>query len=57
MSNPARPLDQEDSAAFLAAVERGLIDADQGRTVSHEDVRRWLLSWGTEHELPPPECP
>jgi len=38
------PLDREDAAAFLTAVDRGLIDADEGRIVSHEEVRRWLLS-------------
>jgi len=46
-------LPDHDTAAFLAAVEEGLADADAGRTVLHEDVRRWLLSWGTESELHP----
>ena len=57
MSNPARPLPEDDTEAFLAAVREGLADADAGHTISHETVRRWLLSWGTENELPPPECP
>ena len=57
MSNPARPLPDDGAAEFLAAVDAGIADADAGRTVPHEDVRRWLLSWGTENELPPPECP
>jgi predicted transcriptional regulator len=56
MSNPVQPLPDEDTAAFLAAVEEGLADAATGRTVSHDEVRRWLLSWGTENELPLPEC-
>jgi predicted transcriptional regulator len=46
-----------ENAAFTVAVEQGLADADAGRVVSYEDVRRWLLSWGTDSELPPPECP
>lgn len=54
MSNTARPLSDDDSAAFLKAVEEGIADADAGRTVPYEDVRRWLLSWGTTTELPPP---
>ncbi|MBF0561404.1 MAG: CopG family transcriptional regulator [Alphaproteobacteria bacterium] len=45
------------TAAFLAAVDDGIDDANAGRTVPYEDVRRWLLSWGTENELPPPLCP
>ena len=57
MSNTAQTLPEDDSAAFIAAVEAGLADVDSGRTVPHEDVRRWLLSWGTENELLPPVCP
>jgi predicted transcriptional regulator len=36
------------------AIEQGLADADAGRVVPHEEVERWLRSWGTENELPPP---
>jgi predicted transcriptional regulator len=50
----ARP-DSED-AEFLAAVEEGIADADAGRMIPYEKVRRWLLSWGTDKELPPPRC-
>jgi predicted transcriptional regulator len=56
MNDPARPSPDDDSAAFLKAVEEGLADADAGHTVPYEQVRRWLLSWGTATELPPPEC-
>jgi len=45
----------EERAEFLRAVDEGLADADAGRTISFEKIRRWLLSWGTDHELPPPE--
>ena len=27
---------------------------DTGAAISWADVERWLGSWGTEHELPPP---
>lgn len=32
-------------------------DADiaAGRVISWDAVRRWMLSWGTNAELPPPE--
>lgn len=57
MSEPVRPLPTDaDDAAFIAAVEEGISDLNAGRTVPYEDVRRWLLSWGTENELPPPTC-
>lgn len=27
----------------------------KGKVVSHEEVRKWLESWGTDNELPRPE--
>lgn len=54
--NPNHMPDETDTEAFVAAVERGLASADAGRTVPYEDVRKWLLSWGTKDELPKPEC-
>lgn len=27
-----------------------------GHYVRHEDMKAWLLSWGTSHELPVPKC-
>lgn len=58
MAETAHPLSvDDDTAAFVAAVEEGIAAADAGRTVPYEAVRRWLLSWGTENELPPPTCP
>jgi predicted transcriptional regulator len=47
----------QDRADYLAAVDEGLADAEAKRTVSFEKVRRWLLSWGSDQELPPPKCP
>jgi predicted transcriptional regulator len=47
----------EDDRAYKAAVEAGLSSLDAGRSLPYEKVRRWLLSWGTDKELPPPECP
>ena len=47
----------DDPAAFRAAVGQGLKSLDQGRSVSYETVRRWLLSWGSDRETPPPEYP
>jgi predicted transcriptional regulator len=32
--------------AFARMIERGLADVDEGRTVSHEEVRREVDSWG-----------
>jgi predicted transcriptional regulator len=47
----------EDEARFLAKVKDALADLDTGGpTVEHAEVMRWVASWGTEHELPPPKA-
>jgi predicted transcriptional regulator len=28
---------------------------ESGHYVKHEDMKAWLFSWGTEHDLPPPK--
>lgn len=40
---------------FVRMVEEGRRDIREGRVIDHEKVRAWLLSWGTDNELPPPE--
>jgi len=42
--------------AYVAAVEEARAEVDSGKTVRYEEVRRWLLSWGTDKELPRPRC-
>ena len=44
--------DEETEARALAVAEE---DAAAGRLISHDAMKRWLLSWGTQDELPPPE--
>jgi predicted transcriptional regulator len=45
--------DQERLLAELRQSER---EVASGHFVRDEDMRAWLLSWGTDHELPPPKC-
>ncbi len=40
----------------LEKIREGLADAEAGRVVSHDEVARWLDSWASEDELPPPKC-
>lgn len=41
----------------VAEIERAVREADQEDAfVEHEEVERWLRSWGTDDELPPPKC-
>ena len=56
ISNPTPIPDNSDTEAFVEAVKEGIVAADAGRTVPYEEVRQWLLSWGTENELPKPKC-
>jgi predicted transcriptional regulator len=44
-------VDEEAEARAIAEAEA---DIDAGRVVSHEEVVKWLRSWGTPNELP---CP
>lgn len=32
-----------------------IAEADKGTFISGEAMHRWIESWGTENELPPPE--
>jgi predicted transcriptional regulator len=45
-------LDEEAEAAADAEAEA---DVAAGRLISHRAIKAWVLSWGTENELPPPE--
>ncbi|HYC05405.1 MAG TPA: CopG family transcriptional regulator [Azospirillaceae bacterium] len=47
------PASPEEEARADAEAEA---DIAAGRVVPHEDVRKWLLSWGQPDELPPPTC-
>lgn len=49
--------DEIDDDAEAAADARAEADIAAGRVISHEAMKRWLLSWGTDDELPPPSAP
>ena len=51
---PVAEMDDEERAAYLAAADEGIAEADAGKFISYDRIRRWLLSWGTDDELPPP---
>jgi predicted transcriptional regulator len=46
-------IDEEADARREAEAEA---DVAAGRVISHEAMKRWLLSWDTPNELPPPKC-
>lgn len=47
---------EESEENLAAAVAEAEADFAAGRVISHEAVTRWVRSWGTLDELPPPEC-
>jgi RHH-type rel operon transcriptional repressor/antitoxin RelB len=38
----------------LGEIRAGIADLDAGREVSHEEVVKWLNSWGKKRQLKPP---
>lgn len=45
-----------DQERILAEMRQADHQVKSGHYVRHEDMKAWLLSWGTDHELPPPTC-
>src|SRR5437868_7938500 len=45
-----------DQERMLAEVRQADRQVKSGHFVTHQDMKAWLLSWGTERELPPPKC-
>jgi len=39
----------------VAQIKEGLADADAGRMIPHEEIVKWLKTWGSEEESEPPE--
>src|SRR5271165_1631746 len=45
-----------DQERMLAEVRQSDRQVKSGHYVKNEDMKAWLLSWGTEHELSVPKC-
>ncbi len=45
-------IDEEEEERAIAEAEAAL---KEGRVVPHEEVVKWLKSWGTPNELPRPK--
>ena len=41
---------------MLADIRQAERQMDAGHYIRQQDMKAWLLSWGTDHELPPPKC-
>ncbi len=57
MSEPGASLFEDtDPKTEALASEEAEIAVAQGRVISHQAIRKWLLSWGKADELSPPRC-
>jgi len=45
-----------DQERLLAELRHADQQVESGHYVKHEDMKAWLISWGTANELPPPKC-
>src|SRR6266478_106922 len=45
-----------DQERMLAEIRQAGRQVKAGHYVKHEEMKAWLLSWGTQQELPPPKC-
>jgi RHH-type transcriptional regulator, rel operon repressor / antitoxin RelB len=45
-----------DQERMLAEIRQASRQVRSGHYIRHADMKAWLLSWGTDHELPPPRC-
>lgn len=41
---------------MMAEVRQADRQVKSGHYIKNDDMMAWLLSWGTEHELPVPKC-
>lgn len=53
--NIERPIfEEEGETAHIASIERARAQFAAGKGVPHEEVSRWLKTWGTREAGPPP---
>lgn len=52
--NTIHPRENENEEWQLGEIEAGIADLEAGQEVGHEEVARWLSSWGTIRETAPP---
>jgi predicted transcriptional regulator len=45
-----------DQERLLAEIRQADRQVKSGHYIKHEDMKAWLLSWGTDRELSSPKC-
>lgn len=46
----------EDQERLREEIRQADREVESGHYIRNEDMKAWLLSWGTAKELPPPKC-
>ena len=49
---PSDPVSAEETAETVAAIEEGIRDAEAGRAIPIEEVRKMVPAWTTESSSP-----
>jgi predicted transcriptional regulator len=49
-------MDVHQERSQLESIRRGFAEMEAGHYIPHEAMNAWLLSLGSDHELPPPKC-
>ena len=49
-------MDIREEQLQLESVRRGFAEMEAGHYILHGAMKAWLLSLGSQHELPPPNC-
>ena len=49
---PSNPVAAQETAETIAAIEEGIRDAEAGRTIPIEEVRKMVSEWTTESPSP-----
>jgi predicted transcriptional regulator len=55
MAEPVPLFDEIDDEAEARAIAKARAEIAAGEGVPQDDVMKWLKSWGTPNELPPPK--
>jgi len=49
-------MDIQEEPLQLESIRRGFSEMEAGHYIPHEAMKAWLLSLGSQHELPAPKC-
>jgi hypothetical protein len=49
-------MDIGEEQAQLESIRRGFAEIEAGHYIPHEAMKDWLVSLGSQHELPAPNC-